>query len=200
MVIALVIAGCSLRQASPTKLSYVLETVRPGQARPTSSPAILRVRRVQVAAPFEGRGFVYRTSDLGYEADFYHEFLTSPGNLIAGQLQGWLGASGLFRGVLPSGGNGGASYIIDGNITALYGDFRNSSAPTAVIAAEFFVSAEDDAAAKIVFNRRYRQEIPVAGRTAEDLAQGWSKALGGIFSALEDDLAKSQVIEPRKLE
>jgi len=47
---------------------------------------------------------------------------------------------------------------------------------------------EPGAAPQIVFQREYRQEVPLDGRSAEALAKGWSKALAQILTALEGDL------------
>lgn len=145
-----------------------------------------------MAAPFEGKGFVYRTSDLGYKVDFYNEFLTAPRTLIAGQLQAWLGTAKVFRAVLPPGIASEATHTLDGNVSALYGDFRIPAAPKAVVEIEIFVTS-DRGAADVVFHRSYRQEISIAERLPEALAKGWSLALEKIFTTLEADMATAQL-------
>ena len=188
-----IIAGCSLRQPNPSKQSFLLEPVRAGEARAESSPVQLRLRNIQVAAPFEGKGFVYRTSELGYKADFYNEFLTAPRTLIAGQLQMWLGASKVFRNMLPPGGSIEATHALDGNVSALYGDFQNPSAPKAVLAAEFFITSDRVSPPAIVFHKSYRQDVAIDGRQPEALAKGWTLALEKVFAALEADVAAAQL-------
>jgi len=192
LLAGLIIQGCSLKQPSPSKQTFLLEAVRAGEARSTSSPVQLRIRNIQVAAPFEGKGFVYRTSELGYKADFYNEFLTAPRSLIAAQLQTWLGASKVFRNVLPPGSSVEASHALEANVSALYGDFREPASPKAVLAIEFFLTKEQAASGEIVFHQSYRQEVVIENRTAEALAKGWGKALGQIFTALEQELPKSK--------
>lgn len=188
-LLALALAGCSLKQASPAKQTFLLEAVRGGDARSGGSGAVLRVREVHVAPAFEGRGFVYRTSEFGYRSDFYHEFLTAPRNLIAGQLQSWLGASRLYRGVVPLGAAGEATHLISANVSALYGDFRDASAPRAVLAIEFNVSGNEGADGRASFLKRYREEFPITGRHPEAVVKGWSEALARVLAALERDLA-----------
>lgn len=187
-----ILTGCSLKQANPSKQSFLLEPVRTGEVRASSSPVQLRLRNIHIAAPFEGKGFVYRTSDLGYKVDFYNEFLIAPRTLIASQLQSWLGTSKVFRAVLPSGVTGEATHTLDGNVSALYGDFRIPSAPKAVVEAEIFITS-DRGAAETVFHRSYRQEISIVERQPESLAKGWSLALEKIFAALEADMATAQL-------
>ena len=75
--------GCSLKQPNPSKQSFLLEPVRAGEARADSSPVQLRIRNLQVAAPFDGKGFVYRTSELGYKADFHTLEAMKKGDLPA---------------------------------------------------------------------------------------------------------------------
>ena len=184
-----ILTGCSLRQPNPAKQSFLLEPVRTGEARAAASPVQLRLRTIHVAAPFEGKGFVYRTSELGYKVDFYHEFLTTPRALIGGQLQTWLSASKVFQNVLPPGSTIEATHTLDGNVSALYGDFRNVASPKAVLAIEFFLTREQPASGGIVFHQSYRQEVTIENRAAETLAKGWSKALELILTSLEQDLA-----------
>lgn len=193
LLAGLVVQGCSLKQPNPAKQSFLLEPVRAGEARANSSPVQVRVRNIQVAAPFEGKGFVYRTSELGYKADFYNEFLTSPRALIGGQLQAWLSASKVFRNMLPPGSVIEATHSLDGNVSALYGDFQNPSSPKAVLAAEFFISRERTSLPAIVFHKSYRQEIAIGGRQPEALARGWTLALEKIFAALEADVATAHL-------
>jgi len=186
----LLISGCSLTKQYPAKQTYLVEARRTGEARAATSPAVLRVRSLQVAAPFEGRGFVYRTSELGYRTDFYHEFLVAPRAQLTDQTRQWLGASGLFRFVIDPSSKTDATHSLEGSISALYGDFRAASAQKAVLAIEFFLSNDQPAAPEIIFHKIYRQEIPLENRAPETLAKGWGKALEQILTALEQDLSQ----------
>ncbi len=181
--------GCSLTQPSPVKQSFLLEPIRAGAARVSSAPVQLRIRDIQVTAPFDGKGFVYRTSEFGYKADFHHEFLTSPRSMFASQLQAWLSASHIFRAVFPPGSAIDATHTLDGNVTVLFGDFRDLSAPRAVVAAEFFVSKDGGTITEVVFHKSYREEVLISERQPEALTKGWTSALKKMFAALEQDLS-----------
>jgi len=187
---ALLAGGCSLKKQYPAKQTFLVEARRTGDAHASSSPGVLRVRNFQVAAPFEGKGFVYRTSELGYQTDFYHEFLVAPRALLTEQTRQWLGASSLFRFVLGSGSNADATHNLEGNVLALFGDYRESASRQAVLAVEFFLTSEQSTSLEIIFHKSYRQEIPLEDRAPESLAKGWGKALEQILTALEQDLAK----------
>jgi cholesterol transport system auxiliary component len=168
----------------------LLEAVRGGPARTGAGDAILRVRDVRVAPAFEGRGFVYRTSEFGYSSDFYHEFFIAPRAQFSEQTRRWLGASGLFRIVIDPASKMDATQTIEGNVSELYGDFRDPSAPKAVLAVEFFLSNDQPAASAVVFHKAYRREVPLDNRAPESLAKGWGKALEQILTALEQDLSQ----------
>jgi uncharacterized lipoprotein YmbA len=189
----LLTGGCSLKKQYPAKHSFLIEAQRAGEAGASTTSGVLRVRSLQVAAPFEGKGFVYRTSGLGCQTDFYHEFLVAPRALVTEQTGQWLGASGLFRFVLDSASKADATHSLEGNVSALYGDYRDAASPKAVLAVEFFLTNDQAASSEIVFHKSYRQEVPLENRAPETLAKGWGKALELILTALEQDLVKVQL-------
>jgi uncharacterized lipoprotein YmbA len=184
----LLVTGCSLKQAAPVKATFLLEAPRTAPTRPAAGPMTLRVRPIQVAEPFEGREFVYRKSELNFESDFYHGFLVPPRALVTSQLRRWFESSGLCRAVLDPASKADATHTLEGSVTALYGDYRDTAAPKAVLAVQFVLWHEPGAVPQMVFQREYRQEVPLDGRGAEALAKGWSRALTQILTALEGDL------------
>ena len=70
--------GCSLSRPAPVKQEFLLEVPSPPPLA-KSQPATLQVRAVTVAAPFRGRSFVYRQTDLRYDSDYYTEWVVAPG-------------------------------------------------------------------------------------------------------------------------
>lgn len=193
LAVSVCLGGCSFKQAYPAKETFLIEARRVGEAKASSHamPLVLRARNLQVSAPFEGKGFVYRGSGLRYETDFYHEFLVAPRALLTEQVRQWLGASGVVGVVIDSASKADATHLLDGHVSALYGDYRELAAPIAVLAIEFFLSREQSASGEIIFHHRYRQEVSIENHNAETLAQGWGRALEQILAALEQDLAKA---------
>ena len=183
--------GCSLKKQYPAKQSFLVEAQRAGEARAATASDVLRVRNLQVAAPFEGKSFVYRSSGLGYQTDFYHEFLVAPRALLTEQTRQWLGASGLFRFVTDPASKADATHSLEGNVSALYGDYRDPASPKAVLAVEFFLVNDQPASPEIIFHKSYRQEVPLENRAPETLAKGWGKALEQILTGLEHDLTSA---------
>lgn len=179
--------GCSLKQAAPVKATYLIDASRSGAARSGGS-GILRVRPLQVAEPFDGRGFVYRTGESRYEADFYQEFLVSPRALLTAQVRRWMEASGKYQTVVDSASKADATFSLEGNVTALFGDYRDPASPQAVLQMHFLLLKEQTPAPRIVFQKSYHQAVPLEGRGPEALTKGWTKALEQVLSALEGDL------------
>jgi cholesterol transport system auxiliary component len=186
--------GCSLKRQAPVKHAFIVEARRPKDANSPNSSATLRVRSLVVAPQFDTRQFVYRNTALNFESDFYHEFLVTPRALFTTQVRLWLDASGLFRAVLDPMSKVEATHSLEGNITDLYADFKDKTAPKSVLAVQFILTNDEGMSPQIVFYRNYRQEVPVERRDAEGLARGWSEALAHILTAFEQDLAK---INPR---
>jgi uncharacterized lipoprotein YmbA len=79
---AVVLAGCSVTRPSPVKQTFLLDPPMPAAVVKTQ-PSSLRMGTVTVGAPFRGRGFVSRESELRYESDFYNEFFVPPATMIS---------------------------------------------------------------------------------------------------------------------
>ena len=183
--------GCSLKQAAPVKSTYLIEAVRSVQAKSSKDSGTLRVRALQVSEPFDGRGFIYRTGESSFEADFYHEFLVPPAALLTVQVRRWLEASGKFGAVVDSASKADASRSLEGNVTALYGDYREPSAPKAVLEIQFLLLNNRESAPQIGFHTAYRRSVPLDGRGSEALTRAWSGALTQVLTTLEADLPTS---------
>ena len=184
---ALLAAGCNFNKPYPAKLSYIVAATRPEAPPDARTGALLQIHTLRMDAAFEGKAFIYRLGELQYESDFYHEFLVPPRLLLTEQVRQWLGASGLFRAVLDPASKAEATLDLEGNVHALYADFRDKSAPKAVLAMEFFLMKPESAGP--VFHKIYRENAALEGKGPGALAKGWSSALSRILAALERDLA-----------
>ncbi len=181
--------SCSLKQPHIEKQTYLLDVSRTAAGRATAHPASLQIRNVSITPPFDGRGFVHRTSNLAYSTDFYHEFLTPPATQIEAQLQSWLTASKVFRNVLPSRNATLATHALDIQITTLHADVRSPSAAQVIIEAQVLVTDQRPLPPVIAFRKSYHHQAPLADQRAETLMRGWSQSLAALFTALENDLA-----------
>ena len=182
------LSGCGgIDKPYPVKKAYVLDVSRPEGTPPTDEKAILLIRRFRTAPPYENQGFVYRTGELQYESDFYNEFFSPPAALLADQTRQWLQASQLVRLVIGAGLPTEATHSLEGQVYALYGDYRRPDDSRAVLGIQFFVSRLGDTP-EVVFHKDYRQQVPVNGRSPEALTAAWNRGLQQILTDLEADL------------
>ncbi|HEX9878644.1 MAG TPA: ABC-type transport auxiliary lipoprotein family protein [Candidatus Binatia bacterium] len=181
--------GCvRVTKSFPEKRYYILDVAQGEKAARAAHGPALRVNKLRVSHRFEGNGMVYRRGELNYEADFYHEFLVPPGSLLTEELSKWLAASGLFQYVTAAAGQIQPTHILEGTVSALYGDFRNGATPRAILEIEFYLLRDHSAQNDILFQNAYAEEVPLREPSPEALVQGWNDALRRILTSLENDL------------
>lgn len=185
-------AGCSLSRPAPVKHTFLIDPpAPPGVSR--AHPGILRVGAINVAAPFRAKTFVYRTSALGFEADFYSEFLVAPAAMIGEATARGLDRAGVFAKVIPPGALPDGDWVLDGFVSALYGDARDPAKPEVEVAVSFFLSRADGSQSTPLWSREYRRRVSVAAATPEGHARAMSDAFGSILADLARDLAAADL-------
>ena len=181
------VVGCGgLTRPAPVKNLFLLEAPAPAAvAQPKQ--ASLRVGTITVSAPFRGRNFVYRDSDLQYTNDFYSEFLVPPASMIGEATARALEHARVFARVAAPGTPSDADYVLDGFVSALYGDVRNAAKPAAELAITYYLTGADGASP--FWSKDYRRSVPVASNTPAAFATALSSAFGEIVTELVRDLA-----------
>jgi cholesterol transport system auxiliary component len=179
-IIAALLAGLgssciSLERSYPEKRFYVLEVRAPAANGEAMQNEILQVSTLRISPRYQDRSFVYRISDGGFETDFYNQFIAPPAGLISEEIRKGLIGAQLFK-YVTSASNG------------IYGDFRNLSAPTAVIDLEFFLTSDVPAKPGVLMQKRYVQSVPVSSRSPEALIKSWDLALEQIITTLTADI------------
>ena len=169
---------------------FLLEIERPDRIDPPAKGPTLAVRRLQMSPRFREKELVYRTSNFAYESDYYNQFLSAAGSLIAEQTRCWLARAGLFAAVVNSGSDVLPTHMIEGNVTALYGDFRGDAAKGVLGVELFLIHADADDGPAVVFHKEYRAAVDLSAKTAEALVEAYNTALGQILTEFEKDLRK----------
>ena len=182
--------GCvgALKSEYPERRFYTLGAERPGAAAAPAKDGVLRIRRFTASKASEGSELVTRKADAEYETDFYNAFFVPPATQLTEQTQRWLASSGLFSAVVGTGSSLPESHVMEGNLVALYADRRQS--PAAVVEVQFMVLKVSSDPSAVLFQKSYRESIPLTGDGPEAVIAGWNGALGRILAALEKDLAK----------
>lgn len=183
------LSGCR-RTETYSKNYYILNASRQKESAGTRTDSILGVSRFTIDSAFSGSGLVYRVGESEYESDFYHEFLASPSAMVTDAVRNWLSTSRLFMRVLDSGSQVDPTHIIEGNITALYGDFRDTSSPKATIEVRLFLLKTETGDEPLpVFGKTYKASINIVSEDPEGLVEAYGRCLEKILSTLESDLA-----------
>ena len=79
---------------------------------------------------------------------------------------------------------------MEGNVNELYGDYRASGTPKAVLGIQFFLIDETYSNSRIIFQKNYHGEVALKNNSPETLVEGWNNALGQILTDLKEDLMK----------
>jgi cholesterol transport system auxiliary component len=190
-------SGCvNLEKGYPEKRFFILDASRDKDISSSETGKDLTVRRFRVSPEYEGKGLVYRHGGLSYESDFYNEFFVSPVSMFTEEIRKRLAGSGLFKHVVDPSSLLDTTYILEGAVTALYGDYRLNTAPKAVMEIQFFLLQETDSNPKIIFQSQYHKEEPFKGNTPDGLIKSWNTAFNQILTEFENDL-KSNILKEK---
>ncbi|MCL5281070.1 MAG: ABC-type transport auxiliary lipoprotein family protein [Planctomycetes bacterium] len=185
-----VLSGC-MQGATVERKYYLLDVTRAGPPDKIHTSTTLRVRRFNVDEAFASQQLMYRVSEFQYEPDYYHQFLVLPGVMLTEETRNWLADSGLFDRVTAAGSRMEPMYVLEGSVIDLYGDFRDKSAPVAVVAIRFFLLTDSEGSEMVALSRTYRADSPIVARTAEGIVGALSKSLSDILTRLEADIEKT---------
>jgi cholesterol transport system auxiliary component len=186
---AMVIAGCGAK--SYERQHYLLDAQRAPAIVTRDNQNIVKVRRFTIDPAFSAKGLTYRTGEFEYESDFYNEFLISPDAMVTEKVRDWLSVSGLFPRVRDPGSYVDPTYVLEGNVTALYGDFRAKSAPKAVMeVGVFLLQMKTGTDPVTVLGKTYKSSIALESEGPGALVSALDRCLTEILTDLEEDLAE----------
>ena len=188
----LLLTGCLARPHLDRK-SFIFDP--PSPPAPAAAPGglVLGVRTLQVAAPFEGRAFVYRTGESSYERDPYAEFMVPPAEGLIAPICRWWRESGAFRDVAEAGSALKPGALVEIHVAQLYGDFRPLKNPAAVLAIRFvFFDAQNGVPGKVILRRECSRSVPLKARTPSALMEAWNQALAQILDSTALELGRNE--------
>lgn len=191
------LTGC-LQRPHLDQQSFLLAPPPPAAPMIAQGGRVLRIRSLQVAAPFEGRSLVYRTGDFSYDRDPYAQFMVRPADGLALAVSAWFRESGAFSAVVEAGSAFKPNTLVEIQVVQLYGDFRPPENAGAVMAMRFvFFDAPNGVAGKCFFQQEYSRDIPLKTRSPAALIEGWNQALAQILNAVAQDVARFDVNAPK---
>jgi len=195
--VAAVLSGCL---AKPNRPPAVFTLSGPPAAAEKASEAlpVLGLKAVTISPLFESKSFVYRLDETRYERDAYAEFMVAPERMLAASVQAHLRQSGLFHEVTAGGGMLKPSQWLEMDVREIYGDFRQSQSPSAVLAIKFtFYEPGRESFYRTVLEKTYRRQAPVSGIGPSALAAAWNQALQQMMQEVVSDLKGSGPAQSR---
>ena len=196
LAVTLSATGCL---SKPMLVSHVY-TIDPPAARASAAPGgvILALRRVDVAPPYSGEPFIYRSGNHAIEHDPYARFASPPGWLLAEAIRGYLANADFVRDVVPIGEP--AQATVEVSVGEIAGDLRTDG-PSAVLALRFRVVSEAQSPDKNpeLFLKTYTKIVPIPRRAAKEVVEGWNKGLEEIMAEflvdLRSDLVQRSILQ-----
>jgi cholesterol transport system auxiliary component len=185
--------GCGTPRAYDYR--YFILSVEHEAATPTATGAdVLKIRNFRISDRYNRTELTYRTGEMSIESDYYRRYIVPPESLVTEETRRWLQAGNLFSQVLDATSRATASFSLEGNVSALYGDFRPEFVPgpyKAIMEIQFVLIDERKADNTVVFHQSYRSEQPLAHAATDELIQGLNLALKDILTRMEADLKKT---------
>jgi uncharacterized lipoprotein YmbA len=181
------LTGCLSRPAlNKQTFAFSISTIT--ATKSVASNRVVGIRNLQIAAPFEGRLFVYRTGEYSYVHDPYAEFLESPNEELIAPLREWLRSNGDFSDVVEADSALKPDTLVEISVSQLFGDFRQPERPAAILTMRFiFYDATNGVPGKTIFQQEYSRSIPLSTPTAATLMDGWERALNEILAQVSAD-------------
>jgi cholesterol transport system auxiliary component len=181
------LTGCLSRSAL-NKQTFAFSTFTIAATNILVSNRVLGIRNLQIAAPFEGRSFVYRTGEFSYVRDPYAEFLEPPAEELIAPVRGWLRGNEDFSTVVEAASALKPDTLVEVNVSQLFGDFHQPERPAAILTMRFvFFDATNGVPGKAIFQQEYSRNIPLSIPTATMLMDGWERALSEILAQVSSD-------------
>lgn len=188
VILPVVLSGCGPKRTAYNQKRFIIETSRSIPQQEISKDITLDVTNLSINTTFSTKSLVYRKSRSEYETDFYNQFLVNPEDMITEKTRSWLSRSGLFKLVLKPGSFTDPTHVLEGNITALYGDFRDDTSASAAMEIRVFLVKLPQRT--VVFTSNYEAVSEFKDQTAESLIEAFGLCLTDILSNLEKDLQK----------
>jgi cholesterol transport system auxiliary component len=185
LFVVLTIGACSITRPPPVKQTFLLQVDAAAAPSPAPRPGSLKVTTFRVAPQFEGKGLVYRTDDLRFEADFYNEFFIQPGAMVTDRIAAVLSRNRVFEVVAGPESRLQADVELRGVVTELYADLRDPRAPAAVLSMQVVLLRADPLPERVLYNETLTRRAALPDGSPDAVVRGLSSALQDMLGDLQ---------------
>ena len=183
------LAGCGAGASSQPVVYYSLDypPARPEGLAPL--PVALKVQRMGAAGGLDSLDMVYGPDPLELSVYNYNRWRVNPGDLVGDFLVRDMQRSALFPAVFSHRDGERARFTLEGSVERFREQDRQSGA-VALIALNLTLLDRTKAsvADRVLFQRRFQAEAPMADASARSLAQGLSQAMSRVSAMVIKDV------------
>ena len=151
-------------------------------AAATIARAGLLVRTIRAGPGLEARGLQILQPDGSVKVDFYEEWAVPPAQAVEDGLRQWLAATGLFGAVLAPGSRLPADLVLEGDLSAFWAVLAPMKARASL---SIVLLDQRPNPIKVVLQRTFTAERPLASADAPAIAAGLKAALADVFTQIE---------------
>ncbi len=198
---AALLAGCALGGGKPAVRieQYALEYAPPVQRDRVPAGAAIRVDRFSVAQIFNSAKIVYRAKPYSFDDYAYHRWRANPGDMIGDSLLRDLRHSGLFRSVFSYRDMENIPLVLKGGVGEFFesdeGDGRRAVLSMHLMLVDLSAREPGD---RVVFQKNYRYEEPVAEKTVPGFVRAMSRAVEKLSEQAVGDLHQAVGDRPQR--
>jgi ABC-type uncharacterized transport system auxiliary subunit len=176
-IVMLALGGCdAFNRGAPAGAQYLLAPSKQAHVE-GSVLGTAMVMRFSAIPPFDGRQFLYKTSDGSWRADAYNGFLSDPSDMICDAAARAMTQSGRFSLVGIQGIAVRADFMLDGVIDAFYADYSDPSHPAAVVEIRSYLLDGRGARTRMIAHMAGKARAPITGSNPVDVSDAFSAAV-----------------------
>lgn len=190
-------AGCSILDR--TELGGAQFLLSPAEQQPVAGAAIgsVRIEPFSAVPPFDGRSFLYRTTDGTWRADAHNGFMSAPTNMLREACVRACARSGRFTLVGTDELSIRPDFTLDAVVESFFADYADGRGGTAVVELRAYLVDLRGARTRVVAQLLGRGTEPVKGETPGDVAAAFSAASSQAIHAIVTALP-AEVEAPQK--
>jgi ABC-type uncharacterized transport system auxiliary subunit len=182
--------GClNLQEPARYVEQYTLEYPSPEVSGLSSIETSLKVERFTEAPAYNTSAMIYRPEPFKLDAYQYHRWRVHPADLVTDYLLRDFRKSGLFKAIFSHLDQQGGRFILEGGVEEfLETDAGNNRQALLTLNVTLLDSSFKDIPRRILFQKRYRFQEPIAENTPRGLAKGMSQAMRRFSEELIQDV------------
>ncbi len=190
---ALVVTGCFPGSKPPYAVQlYTLQYPARSSDAAMNIGEVVKIGRFSVAQSYNTSSMLSTPEPYRITAYNYHKWQTNPGDMVTDRLVADFRSSGLFRAVFSYRDPGDYRFMVDGGVDEFV-QARTNEGWRAILSVHVNLIDLSQTAArdKVLWQRHYEGEIPLAQQSPDNFASGMSEAMSKISAEILRDVQAS---------